>query len=73
MRLNSLLKVSLVLSVLFIGFGDRVLPQPMSATSVQARESVNQFLIKLFPEWQPANPTAQTEKENQKQEQKTYL
>ena len=47
MRLNSVVKLSIVLSVLFISIGDRVLPQPMNTASTQARETVNQFLNKL--------------------------
>ncbi|GAB4203176.1 MAG: hypothetical protein Fur006_57280 [Coleofasciculaceae cyanobacterium] len=48
MRLNSVVKLSIVLSVLFISIGDRVLPQPMNTASIQARETVNQFLNKMI-------------------------
>lgn len=73
MRLDSILKLSIILGVLFISIGDRVLPHPMSTASTQTRQTVNQFLNELFPKWETVNPNAQTEKAIKEQENESYL
>ncbi|HEY9611105.1 hypothetical protein [Allocoleopsis sp.] len=57
MRIKINLTHILILAVLFISFGDRVLPQPMSRASTQTRDSVNQLFNQIFPKVQPGNPT----------------
>ncbi|HEY9874025.1 MAG TPA: hypothetical protein V6D12_11345 [Candidatus Obscuribacterales bacterium] len=46
---------------LFVGFGDRVLPKPLSTASLQARTTVNGYLLGLFPKKRFKNPNERTE------------
>lgn len=46
---------------LFVGFGDRVLPKPLSTASLQARTTVNSYLVGLFPKKRFKNPNERTE------------
>ena len=39
----------LLLSVLFVGIGDRILPEPLKSASFNTRETINKNLIGLFP------------------------
>ncbi|MER3431901.1 MAG: hypothetical protein C4288_00340 [Leptolyngbya sp. ERB_1_1] len=51
-----------MLSVVFIGFGDRFLPSQIGRCSFQARNSIDQLLVNAFPSWQPkTNPYRRTE------------
>jgi hypothetical protein len=53
----------ILLFLIFVGFGDSFLPKPLSTASLQTRTKINQFVIGLFPAWQPrTNPNARTEK-----------
>jgi hypothetical protein len=53
----------IVLSLVFIGFGDSFLPKPLSTTSRDTRNALNGFVIGLFPTWQPkTKPNQRTEK-----------
>jgi hypothetical protein len=45
----------------FILLGDRVLPSPASAYSLQARTSIGKLLADLVPQLKPQKPNAQTE------------
>jgi hypothetical protein len=38
-----------LLFVIFVGVGDRLLPEPMKSASLNTRTSINKGLIKLFP------------------------
>ncbi|OUC14303.1 MAG: hypothetical protein B0A82_12485 [Alkalinema sp. CACIAM 70d] len=60
----------LLLVIAFIGFGDQVLPRPIGRYSLQARTSIDQMMINLFPTWKPKNPNARTEDALQQTEQK---
>lgn len=41
--------IPFVLAVVFIGFGDKFLPQPLSGASLQTRTALNNFMLGLFP------------------------
>jgi hypothetical protein len=47
---------------LFVGFGDRVLPKPLSTASLQTRTTVNSYLMGIFPKKRFKNPNERTEK-----------
>lgn len=47
---------------MFIGFGDRVLPSPLSSISLNTRTSINQFLVGLSPKLKSQNPDDKMEK-----------
>ncbi len=50
------------IAFIFIGFGDRVLPNPLSSISLNTRTSINQFLIGLSPKLKSQNPDGKMEK-----------
>lgn len=50
------------IAFVFIGFGDRVLPNPLSSISLNTRTSINQFLIGLSPKLKSQNPDVKMEK-----------
>lgn len=53
----------ILLSLIFIGFGDIFLPKPLSTASFQTRTKINEFIIGLFPGWEPkSNPYSRTER-----------
>lgn len=53
----------LLLSVLFVGIGDRVLPEPLKSASFNTRKTINKHLITLFPTRKPKlNPHERTRK-----------
>lgn len=60
MRSQNLIGIVLVLALLFITVGDRVLPAPLNQASRNTRTSINQFLVGLFPNWEPKNPNQRT-------------
>ncbi|MDJ0734140.1 MAG: hypothetical protein QNJ47_08680 [Nostocaceae cyanobacterium] len=43
----------ILLSLIFIGFGDSFLPQPLSSASRNTRTTINNLLVGIFPTWQP--------------------
>lgn len=53
--------VLLLLFLLFVAFGD-FLPPPLSTASLTTRTALNQFIVALFPNWQPQDPNRRTEK-----------
>ncbi|MEM9925326.1 MAG: hypothetical protein AAF915_16505 [Cyanobacteria bacterium P01_D01_bin.50] len=54
---------TLLLSVLFIGIGDRILPEPLKSASFNTRKTINKHLIGLFPTRKPKlNPHERTRK-----------
>jgi hypothetical protein len=55
------LKLSIILGLLFVGIGDRVLPDPLATTSADTRANINQFIGDLLPDWQPIDPYQRTE------------
>lgn len=53
----------LIVSLVFIGYGDSFLPQPLSTASLQTRTAINNFVIGMFPNWRPKEkPYERTEK-----------
>lgn len=47
------LALFLLLALVFVGIGDRFLPQPLSGASFKTRTAVNQWMVGLIPNWQP--------------------
>jgi hypothetical protein len=48
--------------LIFLGFGDSFLPQPLSGYSFQTRTSINNFVIGMVPGWKPkTQPYKRTE------------
>ncbi|MEM7554491.1 MAG: hypothetical protein AAF378_10390 [Cyanobacteria bacterium P01_A01_bin.84] len=43
----------LVVFLLFIALGDSILPEPMKSASYNTRTGINNFVIGLFPSWEP--------------------
>jgi hypothetical protein len=62
MNLKNLALPLLLLVAAFIGFGDRMLPSPLSAVSLNTRNAINQTLMGLSPQLKPQKPNAATEK-----------
>ncbi|MEB3291690.1 MAG: hypothetical protein VKJ24_00880 [Synechococcales bacterium] len=48
--------IALLVVLLFIGFGDQILPQPIGQYSLIIRTTLNNMMINAFPQWQPKNP-----------------
>jgi hypothetical protein len=62
-RLKSALPALLVLALIFIGFGDQFLPQPLKSASYKTRTALNQMMESSFKVWQPkSKPYGRTEK-----------
>ncbi len=61
--LKSYIPFVLFLSIIFIGFGDKFLPQPLNTASTNTRNTINTYLSSLVPSWKPkTNPNERTEK-----------
>jgi len=58
----------ILLFVIFVGFGDKILPQPLSGASLKTRTTINKFLLGLFPKKEISNPNEKREKEIEKWE-----
>jgi hypothetical protein len=57
--------------VLFVAGGDQVFPGGVGKASTQIRTTVNNFLIGVFPTWQPkTKPYDRTEQELQELDRK---
>ncbi len=55
--------IFLVVGLVFIGFGDKFLPQPLSGMSYRTRTSLDQMVMSSFKIWQPkTDPNARTER-----------
>lgn len=64
MRPKTIVSLLFFLVLVFIGFGDVLLPEPLGTASATARSQVNQFIIGLFPYVAPVeNPHQRTEGE----------
>ncbi|OKH52988.1 hypothetical protein NIES2101_12955 [Calothrix sp. HK-06] len=51
-----------LLMLIFVGFGDSFLPKPLSTASYQTRTTINNFVIGMFPAWQPkTDPNKRTQ------------
>jgi hypothetical protein len=51
-----------LIAAAFIGFGDRVLPSPLSTFSLNARNTITQTLTGASPQLKPQKPDAEMEK-----------
>jgi hypothetical protein len=59
-----------ILAIVFIGFGDKFLPEPLKGASTTTRTTVNNFVIGLIPNRQPkTNPYQRTEDAIKQQEE----
>lgn len=59
----------LILALVFIGFGDQFLPQPLRSASFNTRVALDQWMTNSFNLWQPrTNPNARTERALEQQE-----
>lgn len=47
---SNVFMIPLVLLLVFIGFGDKFLPNPLSNASVQTRTTLNKWIVGLFPQ-----------------------
>jgi hypothetical protein len=62
MNLKTLTLPLLLITVVFIGIGDRFLPKPLNTMSFNTRNAINQTLMGLSPKLKPQKPNAETEK-----------
>jgi hypothetical protein len=61
--------ILLMLALVFIGFGDQFLPQPLSGASYKTRVALDHWMTGSFKLWQPkADPNARTERAIERQE-----
>jgi hypothetical protein len=52
----------ILLTLVYVGFGDQFLPRSVGQYSTQIRTSFDNMLVASFPSWRPrANPNARTE------------
>ncbi|MBW4579279.1 MAG: hypothetical protein KME42_06870 [Tildeniella nuda ZEHNDER 1965/U140] len=59
----------LILALVFIGFGDQFLPQPLRSASFKTRVALDRWVTNSFHLWQPkTNPNARTERALEQQE-----
>ncbi|UBF29370.1 hypothetical protein K9N68_16950 [Kovacikia minuta CCNUW1] len=62
-RLKTAIPILLVLTLIFVGFGDQFLPQPLKGASYKTRTALNQMMESSFKVWQPkSKPYGRTEK-----------
>ncbi len=61
--LKSLLGVTLIGGVIFIGVGDKFLPKPLNTYSLNTRNAINQKLMSLTPNPNIKKPSADREKQ----------
>ncbi len=53
----------MIFLLIFIGFGDSFLPKPLNNASFQTRTAINNFVLGMFPTWEPkVKPHQRTEK-----------
>lgn len=66
---KSMIPIYLLLALLFVGLGDKFLPQPLSGMSYNTRTTLNQWMTGSFQVWQPkTKPHERTQEEIQRQE-----
>lgn len=66
---KKLASISLVIFLIFVGLGDKFLPEPLKGMSSKTRTSINQLVIGLFPKKEFKNPHQRTEDALEQQEQ----
>ncbi|MDJ0676856.1 MAG: hypothetical protein QNJ36_16005 [Calothrix sp. MO_167.B42] len=53
----------MIFLLIFIGFGDNFLPKPLNNASFHTRTTINNFIVGMFPTWEPkVKPHQRTEK-----------
>lgn len=63
MRSKFPMAVLLLLALMYVGFGDQVLPSEIGKYSAQIRASADNMLVGIFPSWRPkTDPNQRTEK-----------
>lgn len=68
-KLKANFPILLLLALVFIGFGDRFLPEPLKSASANTRTSINNAITGLFPSWRPSlDPHQRTEDAIEQQE-----
>lgn len=61
--LKAYMPLFIVMFLVFVGFGDQFLPKPLSTASTNTRETLNKYLLGIFPGWKPkTKPNERTEK-----------
>jgi hypothetical protein len=61
--------IVLILGLVFVGFGDQFLPQPLRSASYKTRVALDNWMTGSFKLWQPkADPNARTERAVEQQE-----
>lgn len=61
--------IFLILALVFVGFGDQFLPQPLRGASYKTRVALDNWMTNSFNLWQPkTNPNARTERALEQQE-----
>ncbi|MBD2002809.1 hypothetical protein NDI37_26975 [Funiculus sociatus GB2-A5] len=58
----------IILALVFVGFGDKFLPKPLSTASYNTRTTLNNSLLGIFPSKKPRNPYERTEKAIEQEE-----
>ena len=66
---KSTIPILLFLFLLFVAVGEYIPFKPVSSASVQTKNTLNQFVMGLFPSKRPRNPYERTEKAIEKEEQ----
>lgn len=61
MRIKDVILPALVVVLVFIGFGDRFLPAPLSTASASSRDQINRFLKGMFTGFSVYNRYHKTE------------
>lgn len=68
---NQRLAILSFLVLLFIAFGDRMLPEPLGRVSYRTRTTINRFLVGNFQLQEPIDPHERTEEALQEIEKKS--
>jgi len=67
MRPKTVFSIGLFIALVFVGFGDSFLPDPLGSASANTRTQINEFIVGLFPYTEPLdNPSKRTEGEIEK-------
>ncbi|MEM9770902.1 MAG: hypothetical protein AAF889_04755 [Cyanobacteria bacterium P01_D01_bin.73] len=62
--LKTFAPVILIIGIVFVGCGDRFLPEPLKGASFGSRQTLNRMFINLFPNRErKTNPYQMTEEE----------
>lgn len=65
--MKTVFSIGLFIALIFVGFGDSFLPDPLGSASAKTRTQINTFIVGLFPYVDPVdNPSKRTEGEIEK-------